>query len=42
MFPAQLGGFVLALLGMAIGSLGPQTVLRNRHGSHHHIVGIHS
>ena len=41
-FPAQLGGFVLALLGMAIGSLGPQTVLRNRHGTHHHIVGIHS
>ena len=42
MFPAQLGGFVLALVGMAIGSLGPQTVLRNRHGTHHHIVGIHS
>ena len=41
-FPAQLGGFVLALVGMAIGSLGPQTVLRNRHGTHHHIVGIHS
>ena len=41
-FPAQLGGFALALVGMAIGSLGPQTVLRNRHGTHHHIVGIHS
>jgi SSS family transporter len=40
-FPAQLAGFLMALLGMAVGSLGPQAV-RNRHGTHHHIVGVHS
>jgi len=40
-FPAQLAGFLMALVGMAVGSLGPQAV-RNRHGSHHHIVGVHS
>jgi len=40
-FPAQLAGFLMALLGMVVGSLGPQTV-RNRHGTHHHIVGVHS
>ena len=41
-FPAQLAGFLMALVGMLVGSLGPQTLVRNRHGSHHHIVGIHS
>lgn len=40
-FPAQLAGFLMALVGMVVGSLGPQAV-RNRHGSHHHIVGVHS
>jgi solute:Na+ symporter, SSS family len=39
-FPAQLAGFLMALLGMAIGSLGPQRLLKNRHGSHHHVVGV--
>jgi len=40
-FPAQLAGFVMAGVGMVVGSLGPQAI-RNRHGSHHHIVGVHS
>ena len=38
-FPAQLGGVLLAALGMWIGSLAPQ-VLANRHGSHHRLVGV--
>jgi Na+/proline symporter len=38
-FPAQLAGFVAAIVGMAVGSLGPQA-LKNRHGSHHHVVGL--
>jgi SSS family transporter len=37
-FPAQLGGLVMALLGMVIGSLVPQAV-KNRQGSHHRVVG---
>ena len=37
-FPAQLAGLVMAVLGMVIGSLGPQAV-QNQHGSHHHAVG---
>ena len=37
-FPAQLGGLVMAVLGMVIGSLGPQTV-KNQHGSHHPVLG---
>ncbi len=37
-FPAQLGGLVMAVLGMVIGSLGPQTV-KNQQGTHHHVVG---
>jgi SSS family transporter len=41
MFPAQLAGFLMAWVGMVVGSLGPQAI-RNRHGSHHHIVGVHS
>lgn len=36
-FPAQLGGLVMAVLGMVIGSLGPQTV-KNRHGEHHRVA----
>jgi len=40
-FPAQLAGFLMAGVGMVVGSMGPQAI-RNRHGSHHHIVGIHS
>jgi solute:Na+ symporter, SSS family len=39
-FPAQLAGFLMAWVGLVIGSLGPQTI-RNVHGSHHHIVGVH-
>jgi solute:Na+ symporter, SSS family len=38
-FPAQLAGFLAALVGMVIGSLGPQAV-SNRHGSHHHVAGV--
>jgi SSS family transporter len=40
-FPPQLVGLLMAMVGMVVGSLGPQA-LRNRHGSHHHIVGVHS
>lgn len=36
-FPAQLGGLLMAVLGMVIGSLGPQTV-KNQRGSHHRVV----
>jgi Na+/proline symporter len=32
-FPAQLAGVLASLLGMLIGSLGPQAIA-NRHGSH--------
>jgi SSS family transporter len=39
-FPPQLAGLLMALVGMVVGSLGPQAV-RNRHGTHHHIVGVH-
>ncbi|HKY03192.1 MAG TPA: sodium:solute symporter family protein [Burkholderiales bacterium] len=39
-FPAQLAGVLMAIVGMLIGSLGPQA-LKNRHGTHHHIVGVH-
>lgn len=40
-FPAQLAGFLMAIVGMVVGSLGPQA-LKNRHGSHHHVVGLTS
>lgn len=40
-FPAQLAGFLMATVGMVVGSLGPQAI-RNRHGTHHHIVGVHA
>lgn len=38
-FPAQLAGFLMAAAGMVVGSLGPQA-LKNRHGSHHAVVGV--
>lgn len=41
-FPAQLAGFMAAVVGIVVGSLGPQAVVKNRHGSHHHIAGIHA
>ena len=37
--PAQLAGFVAALLGMLIGSLGPQGI-RNSRASHHVLPGL--
>ncbi len=40
-FPGQLAGFLMAIVGMLVGSLGPQAV-KNRHGSHHHVVGLPS
>jgi solute:Na+ symporter, SSS family len=40
-FPAQLAGILMAVLGMLIGSLGPQAVA-NRQGSHHRMVGLTS
>jgi Na+/proline symporter len=40
-FPAQLAGILMAVVGMVLGSLGPQTVT-NRHGSHHRIVGLNA
>ena len=38
-FPAQLAGFLAALAGMVLGSLGPQAV-KNVHGLHHRVVGV--
>ncbi|MBX3604272.1 MAG: sodium:solute symporter family protein [Piscinibacter sp.] len=38
-FPAQLAGFLMAIVGIVIGSLGPQA-LQNRHGAHHPIAGL--
>jgi SSS family transporter len=38
--PAQLAGFVMAAVGMLIGSLGPQALIKNRHGSHHRVAGV--
>ena len=38
-FPPQLAGFLLAVVGMVIGSLGPQG-LKNRVGEHHHVTGV--
>jgi SSS family transporter len=37
-FPAQLAGFLMAVVGMVLGSLGKQTV-QNTHGSHHRLAG---
>jgi solute:Na+ symporter, SSS family len=38
--PAQLAGILAALIGMLIGSLGPQAI-KNNHASHHRLVGVH-
>ncbi|MBB4842275.1 SSS family transporter [Paucibacter oligotrophus] len=38
-FPAQLAGFLAAIAGMLIGSLGPQAI-RNVQASHHKLAGI--
>jgi solute:Na+ symporter, SSS family len=38
-FPAQLAGILAALLGMLLGSLGPQAIA-NSHAKHHRIAGI--
>jgi SSS family transporter len=38
-FPAQLAGFLMAVTGMVLGSLGPQAIA-DRQGSHHHVVGV--
>jgi Na+/proline symporter len=37
-FPAQLAGLIAALVGMLVGSLGPQAI-PNSHASHHHLAG---
>ncbi|WP_423595041.1 sodium:solute symporter family protein [Roseateles sp. MS654] len=37
-FPAQLAGLLAGIVGMLIGSLGPQAI-RNAHGSHHRLAG---
>ena len=39
-FPAQLAGVLASLTGMLIGSLGPQAI-KNQHGSHHKLAGLH-
>ncbi len=38
-FPPQLAGLLMSVVGMVLGSLGPQA-LKNRHGAHHHVVGL--
>lgn len=37
-FPAQLAGFLAGIVGMLIGSLGPQAI-KNVHASHHKLAG---
>ncbi len=37
-FPAQLAGFLAGIVGVVLGSLGPQAI-RNVQGSHHRLVG---
>ena len=37
-FPGQLAGLVASLVGMLVGSLGPQAI-RNAHASHHRLAG---
>ncbi|MEY2617236.1 MAG: hypothetical protein RL522_238 [Pseudomonadota bacterium] len=37
-FPAQLAGLLASLVGMLVGSLGPQAI-RNAHASHHRLAG---
>ena len=38
-FPAQLAGFLAAIVGMLVGTLGPQAIA-NRHASHHRHAGM--
>jgi SSS family solute:Na+ symporter len=38
-FPAQLAGFVMAIVGMLVGSLGPQS-LKNLQGKHYQVEGM--
>jgi len=38
-FPAQLAGLLMGVVGMVMGSLGPQAI-RNIHGSHHKLAGV--
>jgi SSS family transporter len=38
-FPAQLMGLLMGVVGMVMGSLGPQAI-RNIQGSHHRLAGI--
>ena len=38
-FPAQLAGLLMSVVGMVLGSLGPQA-LKNRQGSHHRLAGL--
>ena len=38
-FPAQFAGLLGGLVGMLVGSLGPQAI-RNTHASHHRLVGV--
>ena len=37
-FPSQLAGLLAGIVGMLIGSLGPQAIA-NSHGSHHRLAG---
>jgi SSS family transporter len=37
-FPAQLAGLIAAMVGMILGSVGPQAI-RNSHASHHRLAG---
>lgn len=38
-FPAQLAGFLAGIVGMLLGSLGPQTI-KNVQASHHKLAGL--
>jgi SSS family solute:Na+ symporter len=40
--PAQLAGFLMAAVGIVVGSLVPQAVVKNRHGTHHGVVGLNA
>jgi SSS family solute:Na+ symporter len=40
-FPAQLVGLLMGVAGMLIGSLAPQA-LKNHHGTHHKLQGVHA
>jgi solute:Na+ symporter, SSS family len=38
-FPAQLAGFLAGIVGMLLGSLGPQSI-KNVQASHHKLAGV--